>query len=199
MPKALVIEQRTCPTCGKTFDVGGRGRRPRKAIYCSWACGSRVGSDAPRPKKNADTVHNEEWLRARYIDDRMTMGQIAEMVGCSRQSVYFQMRKRGIVRRLPAESMPRRSRPRGPARGGLTLAEYQVLHDAQGGLCAACGQPETKAHRNGAIIRLAVDHDHATGRVRALLCSRCNYTLGYARDDPSILRALIAYLESHPV
>lgn len=126
------------------------------------------------------------------------MDQIADLLGCSKQSIYHAMGKFSIPARPPSESMPRTQRPRTAPRGGLSLADYQVLSDAQSGLCAACGQPETKVHRNGTVLRLAVDHDHETGRVRGLLCSRCNYSLGYARDDPDTLRALIAYLDAHP-
>lgn len=198
-------EPRVCPVCGKTFEVGGRGRPPKRQVYCSHACHMAVrepvhtGSHAPRPKKGRDTIHVEAWLRARYLDDRMTMAQIGRLAGCSSQSVHRHMREFGIPRRSTAESMPRTRRSRGPARGGLSLSDYQMLHDAQNGLCAACGQPESKAHRNGAILRLAVDHDHDTGRVRALLCSRCNYSLGFARDDPAVLRQLIDYLERHRI
>jgi hypothetical protein len=203
----VIPEQRMCPVDGVTFEVGGRGRRPRRSIYCSQHCfgiaaaAKRThftGSSAPRPRKARETLHDEAWLRSRYVDDRMTMARIGRLVGVAAPSVQSALRKFDIPTRSGLDAYERKPRrPRGPVRGGLTLAEYQTLHDAQGGLCAACGQLETKAHRNGTVLRLAVDHDHDTGRVRALLCSRCNYTLGYARDDVAVLRQLIAYLERH--
>lgn len=61
---------------------------------------------------------------------------------------------------------------------------------AQGGVCAICEQPEPKK-------RLAVDHDHTTGAVRALLCSKCNVALGLMSDDPARLRVAAHYLETH--
>lgn len=52
--------------------------------------------------------------------------------------------------------------------------------------CAICGMS----------ARLSVDHDHVTGRMRGLVCTNCNFVLGHAKDDPTILRAAALYLES---
>ncbi len=72
-------------------------------------------------------------------------------------------------------------------RYGLTLERYRQLLESQGGLCALC-----KKRPAG-----DVDHCHATGKVRALLCRGCNVGLGLFGDDPDRLRAAIAYLEGH--
>lgn len=58
---------------------------------------------------------------------------------------------------------------------------------AQGGLCAVCQE----------ALAVHVDHDHATGAVRDLLCFNCNGGLGQFRDDPELLRAAAAYVERH--
>lgn len=55
----------------------------------------------------------------------------------------------------------------------LTLEQYDIILQYQGGVCYACGEREPVAER-----RLAVDHDHKSGLVRGLLCSRCNPVLG---------------------
>jgi hypothetical protein len=83
-------------------------------------------------------------------------------------------------------------------RYGITFEQYAEMFHAQGGCCAICRNPETRVdHRTKKISRLAVDHDHKTGAVRALLCGKCNGLLGRADDDPDRLRAAIAYLERH--
>jgi hypothetical protein len=61
----------------------------------------------------------------------------------------------------------------------------QQMIDAQGGLCAICNsRPATQ-----------VDHDHATGQVRGIVCLYCNAGMGALRDDPNIISGAIEYLE----
>jgi len=72
---------------------------------------------------------------------------------------------------------------------GITYADYQEMVRAQDGGCAICGE-ECPSGR-----QLAVDHDHATGRVRGLLCGPCNSGLGHFRDRVALLRAAADYLE----
>jgi hypothetical protein len=68
----------------------------------------------------------------------------------------------------------------------ITLEEYQVLFEAQGGVCKICSNPETaKKNKSEEVRMLAVDHDHNTGKVRGLLCARCNTQLGhYEKTKP---------------
>lgn len=75
---------------------------------------------------------------------------------------------------------------------GLSLAQYTALLGRQEGRCAICHE---LADEN---LALAADHDHATGAIRGLLCSRCNNGLGSFRDDPALLRSAIEYLSREP-
>ena len=78
---------------------------------------------------------------------------------------------------------------------GITLDEYNLMLDLQGGVCAICKQPERRKHpRTSDPMLLAVDHCHSTGKVRSLLCSTCNIMLGHAQDDIKILAQAIQYL-----
>jgi hypothetical protein len=77
-------------------------------------------------------------------------------------------------------------------RYGIDADEYTRLLEAQGEVCAICGGSNPSGHR------LAVDHCHARGVVRGLLCHSCNSGLGKLRDDPDLLRLAIAYLEAKP-
>ena len=73
---------------------------------------------------------------------------------------------------------------------GLTIEQYDALLAAQGGRCAICVGERR--------YRLNVDHDHATGLVRGLLCRRCNKLLRDVRDDRVVLGMAARYLHETP-
>lgn len=74
---------------------------------------------------------------------------------------------------------------------GLTPETFDAMLVSQGGGCKVCaGLPGGKG-------TFHVDHDHATGLVRGLLCHCCNLALGLVKDDATRLRRLAAYLENH--
>jgi len=69
---------------------------------------------------------------------------------------------------------------------GFSSLDYQTLFLKQGGACAVC-RKQTERH-------LHVDHDHATGAVRGLLCGDCNAAPGHLRDSPEIISKLLRYI-----
>lgn len=75
---------------------------------------------------------------------------------------------------------------------GLGDGDYDRLYEGQGGACAICQRAYGKSKR------LAVDHDHATGDVRGLLCSPCNSMLAHARDSTQFFTKAYYYLRSPP-
>ena len=79
---------------------------------------------------------------------------------------------------------------------GISRAEYETMAVAQGHRCAICREPETSKHQSGRTKLLAVDHDHATGIVRALLCHACNTGIGSLGDDPARLERAADYLRA---
>jgi hypothetical protein len=83
---------------------------------------------------------------------------------------------------------------------GITLDQYDQMVAEQAGVCAICGCPPTVlggARRQGRPVepRLVVDHCHATGRIRGLLCVECNRGIGFLKDDAAIVRFALKYLE----
>jgi hypothetical protein len=78
----------------------------------------------------------------------------------------------------------------------MSLDEYDAMFEAQKGLCAICCKPETSKLR-GVVKRLAVDHDHSTGKVRDLLCNACNRAIGLMRENPEVFYKAAEYLKKH--
>lgn len=75
----------------------------------------------------------------------------------------------------------------------MTRADYERTEEQQGQACAICEEPQE--HHS-----MFVDHDHATGEVRGLLCRDCNTLLGFleSRDDcDRIIAGVTAYCEAH--
>jgi len=84
-------------------------------------------------------------------------------------------------------------------RYGITAEAFLTMLAQQGFVCAACGLVAWD-HAGGGFAKLGkrgpkVDHDHATGIIRGILCGRCNMAIGLLRDDPKIIRAVADYLE----
>lgn len=76
---------------------------------------------------------------------------------------------------------------------GITLEDEQALYDQQGGCCAICG---AALGPYGLNRHAHLDHDHATGIVRGILCRGCNLGLGNFMDEPTLLEIAITYLRA---
>jgi len=79
-------------------------------------------------------------------------------------------------------------------RYGITLLEYNTLLVNQDYKCAICKVSESNI-KHGRNTYFAVDHCHITGKVRGLLCYKCNSVLGFVNDDIKCLNNAIKYLE----
>jgi hypothetical protein len=80
---------------------------------------------------------------------------------------------------------------------GISLKEYHKMSENQNNKCAICKQKETRKSNNGKIRVLSVDHNHITGKVRKLLCSRCNAVLGLIKENKFILNQMVKYITKH--
>lgn len=73
---------------------------------------------------------------------------------------------------------------------GITLEQYNEMLLKQNNQCAICHKYNTALQKP-----LFVDHDHKTGKVRGLLCTKCNFMLGAIQDSVNILKYAIKYLK----
>ena len=71
---------------------------------------------------------------------------------------------------------------------GLTLDEYHAMYERQDFACAICGTDDSG---------LVVDHDHESGKVRGLLCNRCNTGLGMFGESQHIFAKACDYVVRH--
>lgn len=78
---------------------------------------------------------------------------------------------------------------------GVSRDEYLAILHGQHGACAICNKHEVPV-ANG-VRGLHLDHDHATGKRRGVLCSRCNQLLGWAKDNVDLLAKCIEYIKAH--
>lgn len=143
---------------------------------CSDACRSRARSAASRRWRDKHPDRYQEWLE-RYSKTPERLEQWRRFT----REKHHQRRDQGVLVLNP--------------KSPVDAAGYLALMDEQAGLCAICGNPEHRHDPSGRVKRLAVDHNHATGAARGLLCQDCNTAIGLLSDDPHRASRAVAYLQ----
>lgn len=77
----------------------------------------------------------------------------------------------------------------------LSHNQYQEIKEKQNHICPICLKEPGPRKRNSSIDLFVIDHDHETGKVRGLLCSTCNTALGLFKDNITIIRNAVNYLD----
>lgn len=90
--------------------------------------------------------------------------------------------------------MQRSRQPSRFTKFGITKEQYEAIEQDQKGLCLICGVEPIGRH-----TRLSIDHNHATGLFRGLICGNCNAGMGFFYDDPELLKKAARYLRSHSI
>lgn len=98
----------------------------------------------------------------------------------NRERILAKLRKKPLRERLKRDLR----------RYGVSPRDFRAMQRAQADACAICLEPAR------GVRRLSIDHDHLTGKVRGLLCRRCNSGLGHFLDDPLRLELAAAYLRA---
>ena len=75
---------------------------------------------------------------------------------------------------------------------GISIAEYNHLFELQEGKCSICG-----THQSELKKRLHIDHNHETGKVRGLLCQKCNVAIGLLQDNWILLQNAANYIHQY--
>lgn len=80
-------------------------------------------------------------------------------------------------------------------RYGISLAEFNEMWAQQQGRCACCNREMRRGGQEN--LSSCVDHDHSTGKVRAILCAGCNVAIAHLGEDPIRCEQAAAYLRQH--
>lgn len=163
---------RPCQQCGTVMEDPNP-----KAIFCSVVCKNRA---------KAARLHQEFLDRSaqRACENCGTslVGRSTASRWCSEKCASKRPTRKAVARRAHLK-----------ANYGITEDQFNRLLKVQRARCAVCKSDDPK-HSKG---QWAIDHDHVTGRVRGLLCSKCNTGIGQLRDDPEILTAAARYIRRH--
>jgi len=100
-------------------------------------------------------------------------------------------RANAIGRKTRAKHPKTRQNAKFKARYGISLDQFNEMSRQQEHKCSICAKHGSE-NKNG---KLFVDHCHKTGKIRGLLCDRCNKSLGLMEDNVDLLRSSIGYLE----
>ena len=126
----------------------------------------------------------KEWLKRR-TPEQMEKAR-------ARSKRWDDKNKQRLIDERKAQYTPEERRKRHlKHKFGLTQETWDALFEAQGKVCAICKTPDPDSARGW-----HTDHCHSTGKVRGILCKRCNTTLGLMRDNTTYLANAIEYLVS---
>lgn len=163
------MPEKTCNRCGETKSLDEFYRSP----------GMRDGH-----RNDCKACNLAEKKRRYEADPQLAIQRVREWQLRNPERVSEYLRKRRaqpeIKRRDRAGHLRRKY--------GITLDQYDALLASQGGVCAICKAPPND------VISLHVDHEHGSGRVRGLLCIKCNNAIGLLNEDPELFAAAVRYL-----
>ena len=169
------METKNCPQChkdfSKTFELPNNWKRKK---YCSKECAREVRLTRQKGENRLcarceQTKPNEEFYKS-FSGQRQKW----------RRGIYCKL----CLPIVQQERVWKHSY-------GISRKQFEDMLGEQNGVCDICGGPSTE-RRN-----FCVDHNHKTGKVRGLLCVRCNSLLGNAKDSIEILKQAIEYLNEN--
>jgi hypothetical protein len=181
---------KTCSKCGVLRDVVAFSRDSSKpdGLYSSCSeCRATYARSAPvRERRRAQYAADpapviSAVVRARDVRRRQ------DPEYRKREAAYERERRRrpDVKSRLKDSDLRRQY--------GMSSADLDRMLATQGGRCAVCRE----AFGHTRLNRPNVDHDHVTGRVRGLLCLKCNTGIGHLGDSVSSVAKAAAYLGAH--
>jgi hypothetical protein len=170
------VNQQPCSSCGKNPRVAGRSQC-RPCINETFKASMERNQHKPcaacgnKPRMNGQSYCRECKIASQRVQDEKRRAN-----GKNREKERNDNLKRMY---------------------GITMEVYDRMLVQQRGVCAICGQAETRKSRNGTVQPLSVDHNHVTGQIRGLLCHDCNWLVGAMELNPKIIQEALLYLQKH--
>lgn len=152
-----------------------KARRTAKKALCS-SCGEE-----------------KPWEDFPKCPSRRPFGLASNCLDCD----TLRKRKQSLAkyRSMDLKSRSMENRRRNLRKFGISENDYSLMFHKQNGTCAICKKAETDVHpKSKKPQRLAIDHCHATGKIRGLLCAKCNKGLGSFKDSIESLTNAVLYL-----
>ena len=182
---SFACAEKRCRDCGQTkpaSDFGQNRERPDGlAVYCK-LCFRRRANEYyvnKRAAEGREVRHRVQIPGAKRCASCSEIKPLTEFHRARSQSGGYNCYCKTCRKAMGAEAHLRKSY-------GMSSAEFQAMVDAQGGVCAICVERPA----------VHVDHDHATGQVRGVLCFPCNAALGQFLDRTDLLTRAVSYLET---
>jgi hypothetical protein len=193
------VPRRLCKKCGEPLSVR---RDNGTAKGYNWHCKPCVGADRRKRYANDPEYRAKVLARCRadherrYAESPEYRAAIAKRSTESKRRMYRDPERHR--RNLDAQKAwrERGQNRRGAVlrhKYGIDLPDYERMYAEQQGCCKICGTDKPGQNQNSSYS-FHVDHCHKTGKVRGLLCDKCNRGLGYFNDNPLLLQQAIAYL-----
>lgn len=186
---------------------GPRGERNKRWSGGREAARERVAAKGEAERRARGATQQQPWSEAedRYLTSAyatMSLREIAKVMGRSFGSVHGRAGRLGIKGRGQGNGQQRGEKSHN-WKGGKTASsrrkmyhlepeEFDSLLESQGDRCAICLRSKAEITTKRVFH---VDHDHETGRIRGVLCGRCNLMLGHAKDRADTLLRAVDYLE----
>lgn len=173
---AIVDEKIRCPECSQWKELEHFTAADRKegSGYC----------------RSCRRDRNKRWVARNRAHDRARRRESYAAKKSPEERVRLLQRKELLADQRRRGRKATNVRYRLKSRYSISEAEYHQLVAAQGGRCAICGVSENLDGR-----LWCVDHDHNTGAIRGLLCTRCNAGIGALGDTAEGVRRALNYLE----
>jgi hypothetical protein len=176
-----------CKVCSKLF----------KKITCRTHCSSECRKVSKLETQKSWTLRNIDKKRKKTKEYNDTPERKKYMKNYRKQE-GFQEREKGF-KATYSKKNPNVERSGHLRRTfGISLQDFESMLEQQGGVCAICKEEETRIIRKSGIPKaLSVDHCHTTGKIRGLLCFKCNSSIGKLKDSIELLQNAINYLKEH--